>query len=197
MEDTSGWFYATSFVIDIPVGNTGDVIIHDISFPADILLWQIDIYTDGTANGNGDTINMIAGPDTIVGVITVDANISDTVLTVSSTVLEYVSRGIDITISNGVNKNELGYITAIDKINSTVTIKNALTNNFTIGSVICLNVHTIKNLVITELIKEYSFGKKGFRGKQVPANTIMRLVYTNNANLDKKIACKIECYIIG
>jgi hypothetical protein len=197
LENSDGWYQATSFVMDIPAGATGTVYTKDTSWPADIIIWQTDIYTDNTIDGTGDVIDLIAAPDTIIGAITVGANIGDTVLNMSPTVFGILTRGIDITITDGTNRNELGYVISINIINNTVTVQNPLTNNFAPGSLIYLNIHTIRHLYVNKLVNRYNFGKKGFKGKIVPANTCLRLCYTNTTGTAKTIACKVEVYISG
>lgn len=197
-EASEGWYNSSMIMMDVPTSTPGTVHIQDVSWTADILLWRTTIFTDGDTSLDGDIFSIVSAPNTPVGYIVAAATATSTSVTVSSTVLQYVTRGIDISIKDSSNNiQELGLITAIDKTASTVTFQNPLTATFGIGSIILLNVHTIKDMTVSHMVKTYDFGLKGMRGKKVPANTILRMYYTSNSGLATKVAIKIECYIMG
>lgn len=196
-ESSEGWFNATTVSLDIPASAPGTVHSTSISWPAEVLLWKTAIYMEGDPTLDGDMINVIAGPDTTIGYITAPATTGVTTVHVSSTVLQYITRGIDATITDGTHRNDLGLVTAVDAVNSTISFQTALANDFAPGSLILLNVHTLKHMEVNHMIKSYKIGDKGFRGKLLPANLPLELRYTSNSGVATKIVCKVESYIKG
>ena len=147
-----------------------------------------------------DVINLISGPDTTVGYIIAPASIGATTITVSPTVIANVTRGLNITLFDGTNRNELGEITAINTSTNVLTFQTATTNSFAPGTLVYLNVHTIKDFTICDNMMSnqgISFGSKGFKGKKLPANMVVRFKNVNNTGVAKDIAFKVEYYIMG
>jgi len=196
-EASEGWFHSTVIMVDVPAGPTGAVYHQEVSWPADILLWNTTIFANPDPALDGDMIDVIAGPDTTIGYILAPASIGNTTIVVSPTVLSIITRGIDISLTDGVNKDNLGYVRAINTSTNTVTFTNALAHVYNPGALVLFNLHNLRNVYVTHLIGKYDCGQKGIRGKRVPAGTILRLCYTSNSGLATKLACKIECYIMG
>lgn len=195
LEPTDGWFQAIGFTMDIPAGTPGDITSLDKIWPGNLTLWTVTLFTDDI--NAGDLLSIIPAPDTVIGALIADVNISDTSMVVSSTVLDIVVRGLNITIYDGVNRNELGMVTVLDSLTNTVSFENPLTNDFFVGAVILFNVRVIKDYEFSTLSHKFKFGAKGFKGKDVPANTIIRFYYTNNDGAAKKLFINAEFYLQG
>lgn len=195
-EPTEGYFQATTVEMNIPSGSPGDVTLIDVSWPMDILIWKTEF--NPVSDMMGDKINVIGDPGLSVGALTADASATDTVLNVSNTVTDNVIRGFDVQLTDGSTTEKLGRIVGVDKDNFQITVENALTNNFLASSptYVQLNVCSVKDFKIDTLNKT-QFGEKGFRYKTLPANTVMRLEYTNNNGLPKIWNWRIEYYITG
>lgn len=198
LEASKGYYQAKSVCVHIPAGATGSIYTQDISWTANILLWTMTLYVSD--DSIEDVISLISGPDTTIGYITASAGIGATTITVSSTVITNVTRGLNITLYDGVNRNELGEITAINTSTNTLTFQTATTTAFSPGTLVYLNIHTIKDFQICDTMMSnqgITFGAKGFKGKELPANMIVRFKNTNNNGLAKEITFKVEYYIIG
>ena len=192
-EPTYGYFQSKCFEFDIPAGATGDVTTHDVSWVGNILLWRSIFYIK--EENLDDRMDVEAGPQTIVGVNTVTVSPGNTVINVNSTVIDYVLyRGLHIHITDGVNQDYLGETTAIDKINSQITVSNPTVNTFNSGSYIQMTVCSVENFVPC-IVGAIKFADKGFKGQSLSAGTIMRLKYTNNNVAAKKIHLRLEYYL--
>jgi len=191
-EPTDGYYQAITDKIIVPSDTPGSTYIHNLSFPMDVIMWRSEFKP--STNMVGDELSVIAGPDTIVGTLTSSGSIGETTITVSSTVITNVVKGIDIAIDDTVNYQDLGRVTAIDTDNSTITFENSLTNNYAIGSLIKINICMLRDYVIDDDSERLKFGDKGFKGKLIPAGTVMRLKYKNNNGQAKTWYWRLEYY---
>lgn len=193
-EMSTGDFETTHITMSISSGTPGDVTTYDVTWPMDILLWKTDL-TPNTAM-IGDTITVMAAPETTVGALTAPASAGATVLSVSSTVFSYLIRGYAVTLNDGVHKNFLGRCIARDTVNSTITVETALTNSFAAGTPVQMSIYVLKDIYIGDT-SVISIGLKGVRGKNVPAGTILRVYYTNNSGTAKTFRWRPEYYNNG
>ena len=193
-QPTTGYFQNTSKKLTILSGSAGDVTTHDFTWPMDILFWKAEIYPD--ISNVGDQIDVIADPMKISGVLTVDAITGDTILNVPSALVnsENISKGLEITLNDNTNSQNVGRITAINTVNNTITVENALSFNFNSGTVIYTNVLLIKEKQIHKDNYKIKIGAKGFSGIFFTANTVLRSNYTNNNGLAKTLYFDLEYY---
>ena len=193
-ENTDGYFETTTVKMLIPAGPPGTITEHDVTWPMNIIVWNTRITP--TTPMIDDIITVMASPETIVGVLTVPASISDTVLNVNSTVTDNVQRGFVITLDDTVNKDVVGRVTAIDKINGTITVQTPLSYAFSPGTPVKISIYMLKDIYITDT-NIIEIGQKGFRGKQLDANVPLRVYYTNNSGTEKTIYWRPEYYNVG
>lgn len=193
-EDSHGYFETTHLLFDIPTGTPGNVTEHDVSWPMNILLWKT--YLTPSSDMIGDTISVLASPETTVGVLTAPANIGDTILNVNSTVLENMYRGFLVTIDDGINKDVLGRCTNIDITNSQISVQTPLSYAFAAMVPVKISVYIIKDIHIGSAEK-ISIAAKGFKGKNIPAGMIVRVYYTNNSGTVKTFRFRTEIYNNG
>ena len=193
-ENSDGYFETTHIEMNVPSGTPGDITEHDVSWPMNILLWMTLLTP--TADMIGDLITVLAAPETIVGVVGALVNIGDTVLTVNSTVLENTMRGFLITIDDGVNKDVVGRCINIDGNTSTITVDTPTTYSFAPGTPVKISIYLLKGIYISDS-NVIGIGSKGFKGKQVPAGTILRVYYTNNSGTAKTFRWRPEYYNLG
>jgi hypothetical protein len=194
VEPTSGQYRLFTVKYDIPAGNVGDVTTIDKSYPMDISIWKTEIYS--FSDNVGDEVTASVAPNTTVGVLTAVANIGSTTLTVSSTAVNniFVSKGTYLRLYNNPTFEEVGRITSFDVNTNTITFENPLTNSFPIGSLIQMELTMIDKLLLYKSEASYFIGDKGFKSKQLPTGKIIRIKYTNNTALAKKLVIYIECY---
>lgn len=193
-EDSRGYFETSHIIVNVPSGTPGDVTEHDVSWPMDITLWRTLL--TGTNDMMGDAISVLASPETTVGVVMAPVNIGDTTVTVNSTVTDNMWRGFLVTIDDGVNKNVCGRCTAIDSVAGTISFQTATTNSFAPGTPVKISVYVLDNIQIYNT-NTIDIGLKGMKGKDLEANTKLRIYYTNNSGTSKTVIWRAEIYNNG
>ena len=169
--ETGGYFRCEGHKFTIAAGTTDS---HMISWPYPISVLE-SYFTCGT-NQEGDVINVVTGPDTIVGTITANVAISDTVIPVSLTVVQNAQVGWDFKIGS----DNLGYIIGIDANALTITLATPVTSTYTSGDYAKIEVPGIRDLEIGPAAFRYQIGASKTGGKYLPANTNVKVSYTNN-----------------
>lgn len=162
---------------------------YNAQFPFDISI--LAVYMVTTNDQVGDTMEVIVAPNTTVGVVTSEVSASDTVISVSSTVLDNIYKGYKVTITDGVNTNSLGYVLAKDPVAGTITVQTGAVNSFAVGSLIKISVYYVENYEFGPAW-EYVIGESKIGASKLPANKIVRINYTNNGNAQKRIVIKLE-----
>ncbi len=194
-EPTTGYFQHTTKKLTIPSGATGAETSHDFTWPMDILVWKVEFNPD--TDNVGDQFDVIADPLKASGVLTANAVINDTVLNVPAALVnsEDISKGVEITLDDTTNTQNVGRITAIDTVNNTITVETALSFNFNSSvTVIYVNVCLVKERQIYKADDKIKIGEKGFRGKLLPANTVLRCNYINDDGAAKSLYFDLEYY---
>ena len=193
-EATDGYFETEHIEISVPSGTPGDVTEHDVTWPMDILLWKTLITP--TSDMIGDSISVLAAPETTVGVATAPINIGDTTINVNSTVTDNTWRGFLITLFDGVNKDVVGRCTAVDTVGGTITFQTPTTYAYAAGSAVKISVYTLKNIYVADT-STIDIGGKGFKGKTITSGMILRVYYTNNSGTAKLMRWRPELYNKG
>jgi hypothetical protein len=188
-DPTAGNFQYTDLPINVPSGAPGNITTHDFSWPMWLNIWKTE-FVPGSEH-DGDEIDVIFDPDRIVGVLTADAQIGSTELTVSSTLFDYpnLTCGLDVTITDGTNTEDVGRITGIDRVNFKLIVENGLSQTFLTGTVIQFNLHMVKNAIISRINVPYTLGLKGIQNKGLPPGIVMRYIYKNKNGQAK------NCYV--
>ena len=185
-----GKFQVTSLPIDVP---SNSVSQHYISFPMDLQLSEVKFMPKSEMVG--DSFSFIISPDTPVGKLTQDVNISDTTFNVEPSVVlnELICKGVEVVLESSSNKKEdLGRIVSYNTENYTLTTEHHVTQNFSSSDSVKLNTYFIKDLIIAHDKEYYKFGSKGFGTQLIPANTPGLIVYKNNNNTSKKLFLELE-----
>jgi hypothetical protein len=159
-----------------------------------VLLWRTLITP--TTDMIGDSMSVVASPETTIGVATATVNIGDTVLYVNSTVTDNIWRGFLVNLFDGVNKDFLGRCTAKDAGAGTITVQTAPTHSFAPGSAVQIGVYTLKDIHISDT-STIDIGTKGFKGKTITAGMKLRVLYTNNSGTSKTLRWRPEYYNLG
>lgn len=158
---------------------TPGVNVRDYTFPYAISALAVKFVS--IEEHRNDELELHIAPDTTIGTLTSSIVIDDTILPVSSTVLLYASVGVYIKITDGVNEENLGIVTEVDTINSTITIETPVTYNYShlTPTLIKMTIKSIDNFIIGHP-SLYNIGESKIGSSYVPANTILRVKYTNN-----------------
>ena len=192
-EDSNGYFETTHFVNEIPAGETGAISTHDISWDFDITLWRTALTV--TQDMIGDEIQVVASPETVVGVVTSQININDSIINVSPTVIANTQRGFQCVLDDGVNKFTTE-IKSIDKTNNQITLKNNSPYNYTVNTPVKIGIFLVRYLQMHNT-ETYEIGLKGLKGKEIKTGTVLRIYYKNNNGTFKKIFWRSEYYNNG
>ena len=87
------------------------------------------------------------------------------------------------------------YLQSIDVDGGTITVETATTNAFAmVNTSVLFSVYLIKQLYISQSSENITFGGKGLKGREIPANAIMRLKYKNETTDAKTWYLKLEYY---
>jgi hypothetical protein len=185
---TPGNYQVGTIYMEIPSGNIGDITILTKLFPMEIYLWQTD-FCASIAN-KGDSFDIIINPDNIIGILLEDKFIGNKILKVSASVFQfpYLSKGIYISLDDGINYQNVGRILSINKEEFTITVENELEYNFNINTLIKVNIYMIVDYIIDRAEILTTFGNKGIRTSMLPANTPVKIIYKNNT-IDAKSIC--------
>ena len=185
---TGGNFRIESVTFDIPAGQT-----HAENKSWNYNVSVLDVFYVSTSDHVGDNIEIIVAPDTTIGVITANVDIGDTVINVSQTVIDYTMVGYNINLNDGVNNDNLGPVTSIDKDNLTITCTNPTTNAFSAVSptYVVQNIYMLRDFEIGPPF-HIPIGDGKIGGSSIPAGTVVRVNYTNNGIVTKRFVPYIE-----
>lgn len=190
--DVAGSYQSSTVRINVPASEPGSIYTQDISFPHDTYIWTSEFMSDSSMVG--DEFNIIVSPNTTIGVITTPSLTGATTFSVSSTIFTsgYVTRGVDLSISDGTNTQILGRVSDMDTVNQTITVENPLVIDYNPGSYLLLNVYIVRNQYIGAANKTYLYGKKGFSAKKLAKGQVLQFLYKNNTGTTKIVNCDIE-----
>lgn len=183
---TGGHYQAKGFEIVVPASDpVGDITDLEFSFPYPISLLSCEYAT--TENMDGDRMCLSIAPDTTVGSLSSNADIDDTVISVSESMMQYMESGYCLKLSDGTNENDLGAIVGIDRVNNTVTVENSLTNNF-LASTPTYVKRSVKMVpcIYIQGNSRVQLGESKIGGSYIPANTTFKVQYENNEGSAKK-----------
>lgn len=184
-------FTLESKQFSIPSGKS--LNYYDILFPVSISLCNLTIYANN--NNVGDTIELRFLQNTIVGTITQDINAQDTWIYVDNTCLSNVYVGYDFTISDGINTEDLGPIAFIDVDNSKLKCTKSPINNYssTSGNAIIKTYVKLINNFFIGYVGTTSITNALSHNRYIPANTAIKLIYTNtNVQVAKTLQFNFE-----
>lgn len=174
---TGGHFQTTTMRLDA-AANT--ITAADMSWPFPVSAYVVSF--TGTADHEGDCVNMYVAPDTVVGAIIAPVAATDTVITVSSTVLQHVKVGFLVNITDGVNVDNLGRVLAVDKNLAQITVETAAVNAFSPATptYVRMTVQYVRDFEIGPPA-HHVIGDSKIGATYIPANTIVRVAYENKS----------------
>jgi hypothetical protein len=185
---TGGNYQGTTVIIDAPPNSTA---VKDISWPFQVTVYNIYFSTKSTHEGT--ILNVYGVPIYPVGAIIAPVTIGSNKIKVSSTALIYLQLGYLMTITDGINSDDLGMVLGIDKPTSTITTEKTSTHTYSPFSptYVKMCVHRLKDFVIGPEGK-YTIGKIKTYGAPIPPGLIIRTVYENTTNNPLKLHAVIE-----
>lgn len=180
---TQELFCAESIIIDVSaqIGTS----YHDVSWPFNIGLKSGTIYVSDSMVG--DEMSVKIAPNTIIGVITSNLNIGDSSIYVSPTVIQNVKYGQYIGLPQ--QNKELGRVISLGSDHLTFTPASDTSANA--GSYIGMCAKIIPYTYFNTIGK-IEIGKTLTTANRIPANTKIRIEYTNNNGTAKKVSFFIE-----
>jgi hypothetical protein len=157
-----------------------------VSWPYNISVLQS--FFTSTAEQEGNILDVVTGPATVVGTLTSSIASGVTVLPVSLTVIQNMNLGYEVLIGSDL----LGEVISIDENALTLTIGTATGSAYTEGAYVKLQVINIKNFEITGESHRVAIGASKTGGKHLPANLPVKLTYQNNTNTEIVFRYQIE-----
>lgn len=135
----------------------------------------------------GDRLQGYAARNTIVGTITKDVAIGDTVIQVDATAFAYFSVGFSLNLFDGVNSNDLGEVISKNSATSELTVSTPTTTAFSDVSPTYCRLNVI--MVDCEIgpAWQYLIGEEKIGGSYVAANSPLTIDYTNNTASTKTL----------
>lgn len=183
--ETGEHFQCVCYKMICPTG----VSSHIYSYPHPVSVLSITLTT--SSDHTDDIIEVQVGSNTIVGILTSEVNIDDTVINVSQSVIDNVKVGFYAHLFNGTNTENLGKITSINTSTLTVTVENGSSQSFNSGSYFQITIKVIENFTIG-LASRYELGKDKIGGSYIPSGTNVKVIYTNNGISSKNFYPLIE-----
>lgn len=168
-------------IISIVFNNVPSYQSQTVSYTFDLInsFYSFMFISDDT--NKGDYLTIAASPNTALGLITQNMTAGATTLYAPIGLLLYGAVGFHIKATDGTNTDDLGYITAIDKVGGTVTFNIPAVHNFSSTNTLILMTYYI--------CKDLEIGAPGiFRaaddingGTLITPGTNVQFTYTNNA----------------
>jgi len=161
----------------INASNTGTINI-SYQYPKGITILRF--YTITSNDQEDDVIQAYINKDVKVGDTTVAHNISDTIINVPSGASIF-KVGYNLILDDGVNSEDLGQVINVDGDN--ITVENACSYNFAIGTDIKISIHFAKNFTLGPS-GNYETGAS-ISNFNLPLNSTITVEYTNNGGSAK------------
>jgi len=187
---TNGHYQMLEFAQDIPAGSAGDVTIWTNNWPYGVAIYGAQLFVG--SDNSGDELEVRLAPETIVGALTANAAVNDTVLNVSPTVLENVNPGHHVELWDGSTTNILGRCLSKDIDAGQLTVETAVQDAFSAATPTYVRFH--------QCMVKMKFQEPGVRtpgankigGNYLPAGTDFQWRYKNNSTSAKKFNYALE-----
>ena len=157
-----------------------------VSWPYNISVLQS--FFTSTTEQEGNVLDVLTGPATVVGTLTSSIASGVTVLPVSLTVIQNMNIGYEVLVGSDL----LGEVISIDENALTLTIGTATGSAYSSGAVVKMQLTNIKNFEITGDCSRVVIGASKTGGKHLPANLPVKLTYQNNSNAEVVFRYQIE-----
>lgn len=174
---TGGSFSVQTRILEVPAGQTEN---YDESWPYPVNCLSLLFHTPHRAQG--DVLSLSVAPCTTTGVITANVAVDDTVINVSATVIQYIRHGYYVCLTDGTNSTEDIRVNSVDPVNNTITLETGSTHAFSAATptYIKQTVYFFKDMEL-DGDRTYDIGGVTLTSSHIPANTIVRVTYTNKS----------------
>lgn len=183
---TGGYFMSETIPMTI---NPNETATFTYTWPISMTVLMVGFTSD--ASNQGDVMSLCVAPDTTVGTLTANIGTGVSTLDVSQSVIDNMCLGFYVSITDGVNTNDLGRCLAINKVSKIITVENPTTNSFAANSAIKITIYMMKNYTIGPPW-EYEIGKSKIGGAYVPAGRVVKVTYENKTNATKTLVPRLE-----
>lgn len=164
-----------------------------ITWPTDIAVISAKVFM--AANNVNDRVDVYINKHTTIGIITSNVATNDTVITVNDTVMQYIHVGFEMTLTDGVNTDELGNVKSMDFTNNQITVENAAVHNFTAYSTsVKMSVHIVESVTLPTYYDTIDVGYTNLGTSFAPAGTQFQVEYYNSTGLAKNFNIIINYY---
>ncbi len=179
---TGGHYKCHSDCLTIPANST---MIKDITYPHPVSILAVQFHTRD--EHDGDMLEVHVGPETPVGVLSANVAVGSTVLPVSSTVLDNIDVGYHVLL----DAEDLGCVCSKDVVAGTITVLNPVSQLYVAGTIVKQTVKVIQNLHLVG-DKSYQLGSVTLSSSHIPADTVIRIEYTNTSSEEKTFVGVVE-----
>lgn len=152
------------------------------SFPINLTMLGTSSKTQDSQEN--DNLSVHIAPNTTIGAITSPCDNGATSIIVSSTVITNIFVGGFINLFNGSISSNDSQVISIDSSTNTLTLETTLNNSFSAGSEVRLTVYLVDNIRIG-LAGNRVIGENMMIGRYIPANTVIKFIYTNNSTISQ------------
>lgn len=156
----------------------------DIQFPYEVRILSSFFHCKNS--NDGDMIEAKIAPDTITGVITDAAPITQDWIKVSQTVVDNAKVGYEFNLNGDIYD-----VVSIDRTNLQITLDRNLDNAVAVNDYVKQNVRMIETFYVFGG-EWYNIGESKLGASILPANTIMRIYYQNTGLSDLEFQFDIE-----
>lgn len=165
------------------IGSNADQTI-DYVFEYPINMLEVKIRTSELHRG--DVVNCTVVPTPPIGYLTAPVSAGSSNFVVNNTVISYIKKGYHISLMSGSNLEDLDEIVIKNDSNNTLITKIATSNSYPPGTHVHMHIGFIKNLEFTEP-DWYVIGDRKFSASYLPANTTLRMNYSNSNETPKEL----------
>ena len=180
---TQELFCAESIIVDVSAGI--GVTIKDFSWPFNIGLKSGTLFISDDMIGDEITIKI--APNTLVGALISNMNVGDTSILVSPTVIQNIKYGQYVGLYS--TQHELGRVINIGSNYLTITPAADISANAGSPIAMCAKIIPYAFLSAPGIVE---IGKTISTANRIPANTKIRVQYTNNSGTAKRVSFFIE-----
>jgi hypothetical protein len=184
---TGGNFKTETIIMNISASSTFEA---DYTWPYPISL--LVLFSTITSTHEGDNLEITVAPNTTVGLLTSNVSANDTTISVSQTVIDNLYIGYKLKLDDGSNVDDLGYVTAINKVTNQVTVNTPAVHSFdSSNTAVKMTIYYVENFEIGAPAN-ITIGKSKIGASYIPAGTIIHAKYTNNNTDTKKFIARLE-----
>lgn len=186
METETGTYFQIKHIsIDCPPAVT---TTYSVTFPADVNVISADTFF--SAVHEGDSMEWLGAPNTVIGGLALDAALGATTFTVSQTVIDNIEPLFRVTLINAADPTdfeEVGVMTDFDEVAMTVTVTAPTTKLWPAGTTyVAISIVYIDNVEVGPVLAPFKMGGDKIGSSFIPKGRELVCHYTNRSATDTK-----------